>query len=185
MQTWNVSLSSRLFCRLSVLRTVIPGLSVRIGKAAVLAAFLNAVTEGAVMLLSCFYKACSFPVQRPRWSENAASCEPSTSAEIWLTARFLMLAPAFFWKWAIITNLKPHNKPFESVGQVLILLSMLLCHLLHPLLMPAWSPWAVSLGSRAWVSCLMPEAHQAWSKQADTRNHTYQTGTQFQIYPLL
>lgn len=48
------------------LHAVIPGLSVRIGRAAVLAALLNAVTEGAVMLLSCFHKTCSFSVQRPR-----------------------------------------------------------------------------------------------------------------------
>lgn len=51
-------------------------------------------------------------------------------------------------------------------------------------LMPVCSPWAVSLGGRAWVSCLMPEAHQAWSKQADTSSHTYQTGTQCPNLPI-
>lgn len=134
-----------------LLGTVIPGLSLGTGKAAVFAALLDAVAEGAVTLVSCFYKACSFPVQRPRWSENAASCEPSVSTEIWVAARFLMLAPAFFFFFLTVSGNRDSQSSQRAVWERRssahsFITAAVSPSTVHPLLLAVCSLGAVSLG---------------------------------------
>lgn len=120
------------------------------------------------MLLSCFYKSCTSSLSRePDDLKVQRAVNLLHPRRFELRLGFLMLPPVFFffffWKREVIMDLKPHNEPLESVGQVLILWWMLLCFYAHSWSLDAGS---LSLGSRAGLSCLMPEAHPAsWHQQ--------------------
>lgn len=67
------------------------------------------------MLVSCVYKACSFPVQRPQWSTNAPSCKPSTSGEAWVGSSIPDASSWFFLNVSGNRGSPTSSEPFSTL----------------------------------------------------------------------